>query len=126
MTLPLGLIVCGEDHFLIRGVKPDLEMARYLVRRWTFPSVDDVLGLSPPMPSGWRITTKEFREDISWVIVLACSSVVSEAVRQLLIDSGGDEIKQACLQGLIGTHDLEFLREAPDEFAGGADILKTE
>jgi len=113
LKIPLGLIVCCEDHFLIRGVKPDLEMARYLVRRWTFPSVDDVLGLSPPLPTEWRITTKEFREDISWVIVVACASRVSEAVVGLLMDSGGDEIKQACLQGLIGTNDLEFLRESP-------------
>lgn len=89
-------------------------MARYLVRRWTFPSVDDVMGLSPPLPAEWRITTKEFREDISWVIVLAAESQVSGAVRGLLMDSGGDEIKQACLQGLIGTRDLEFLREGTD------------
>jgi hypothetical protein len=78
------LIVCGEDHFLVRGVKPELEMARYLVRRWIFPSVEDVMGLSPPMPEGWRITTKEFREEIEWVIVLPASTEVSEAVAQLL------------------------------------------
>lgn len=59
-------------------------MARYLVRRWIFPSVEDVMGLSPPMPEGWRITTKEFREDIEWVIVLPASTEVSEAVAQLL------------------------------------------
>ena len=98
-------------------------MARYLVRRWTFPSVDDVLGLSPPLPAEWRITTKEFREDISWVIVLACASRVSNAVVELLCDSGGDQIKEACLQGLIGTNDLEFLREGTDQVARGADVL---
>ncbi len=89
-------------------------MARYLVRRWTFPSVDDVAGLSPPIPPEWRITTKEFREDISWVVVLASASPVSAAVIQLLIDSGGSQIKEACLQGLIGANDLEFLREPAD------------
>jgi len=78
------LIVCGEDHFLVRGIRPDLELARYLVRRWIFPSVEDVMGLSAPMPDGWRITTKEFREDIEWVIVLPASTEVSEAVAQLL------------------------------------------
>jgi hypothetical protein len=98
-------------------------MARYLVRRWTFPSVDDVLGLSPPVPAEWRITTKEFREDISWVVVLACASQISEGVVKLLIDSGGDQIKEACLQGLIGTDDLEFLREGPHEIARGADVF---
>jgi len=59
-------------------------MARYLVQRWIFPPVEDVMGLSAPIPDGWRITTKEFHEDIEWVIVLPSSTEVSEAVAQLL------------------------------------------
>ncbi len=81
---PLGLIVCGEDHFLVRGVKPELEMARYLVRRWLRPTVEDLLGTSPPIPAEWKITTKEFREDIEWVVVVESETTVNPAVRQLL------------------------------------------
>jgi hypothetical protein len=84
LLTPLGLIVCGDNHFLVRGLKPDREMARYLVRRWTFPSVEDLLGLSPPLPGDWVITTREFREDIDWVMVLPGEGEHTDAVGQLL------------------------------------------
>lgn len=68
----------------MRGVKPELEMARYLVRRWIFPSVEDLMGVSAPMPKQWQITTKEFREDIEWVVVLEAKTEHTPAVAQLL------------------------------------------
>ncbi len=74
----------GDNHFLVRGVKLEREMAQYLVRRWTFPSVEDALGLTPPVPGDWKITTKEFREDIEWVIVLPGEGEHTDAVKQLL------------------------------------------
>jgi hypothetical protein len=83
---PLGLIVHGEDHFLIRGPKPDAAMAKYLVRRWIFPSIEDLLGTSPPIPADWQITTSEFRENIEWTIVLSCAQSPSPAVAQLVAE----------------------------------------
>lgn len=59
-------------------------MARYLVRRWLRPTVEDLLGTSPPIPAEWKITTKEFREDIEWVVVVESETTVNPAVRQLL------------------------------------------
>jgi hypothetical protein len=84
LPTPLGIVVFGEEHFLIRGPKPDAEMARYLVRRWIFPSTEDLLGISPPMPDEWKITTREFREDIEWVIVLSSAVALNPAVKTLL------------------------------------------
>lgn len=84
MQDPLGIIVFGENHFLIRGPEPDAQMAAYLVRRWIFPSTEDLLGRSEPIPATWRITTSEFRENIVWVIVLSCQKSHNPAVTQLL------------------------------------------
>ena len=84
LTTSLGLIVYGEDHFLIRGPKPDAVMARYLVRRWIFPSIEDLLRTSPPIPADWQITTSEFRENIEWTIVLSCDQDPTAAVAQLV------------------------------------------
>lgn len=86
LTTPLGLIVFGEDHFLIRGPKPDAAMARYLVRRWIFPSIEDLLGTSPPIPAEWQITTSEFRENIEWTMVLSCKQEPTSAVAQLVAE----------------------------------------
>ena len=82
---------------MIRGPKPEVEMARYLVRRWIFPSTEDLLGTSAPIPAEWRITTSEFRENIEWAIELRVGSAVSKQVRQLLdeIAARGVEILTA-------------------------------
>ncbi|WP_031498445.1 hypothetical protein [Bryobacter aggregatus] len=84
--MSLGLIVSGEDHFLVRGPACSVEMARTLVRRWTFLTPEDLLGLSPPIPSEWKITTKEFREDIAWAIVLPAATEHTPAVAQLVAE----------------------------------------
>lgn len=80
----LGLIVCGDNHFLIRAPQPSAAEAKALVRRWTFPSIDDLLGLSAPLPGQYRISTKEFREDITWALVLPSLEPHSPAIAQLL------------------------------------------
>lgn len=83
MQPPLGLIVFGHDHFLIRGPLPAAATALELVRRWIFPGVEDLLGMKPPLTQ-WHITTREFREDIEWAIVMERVEAPSEAVAQLL------------------------------------------
>jgi len=61
-------------------------MARYLVRRWIFPSIEDLLGTSPPIPAEWKITTSEFRENIEWTIVLSSRQEPTVAVAQLVAE----------------------------------------
>ena len=100
-TLPLqellGIIVFGEEHFLVRGPEPDAPMAAYLVRRWIFPSTEDLLGTSPPIPAGWRITSSEFRENIVWAVHLSCTNAPNSAVAKLLeeIETRGVRITKA-------------------------------
>jgi hypothetical protein len=77
----VGILVHGDNHFIVRGPKPDVETARALVRQW---SVIQIGGSMLPELQGWRISTKEFREELEWAIVVGDDGDMSAAVRQLL------------------------------------------
>jgi hypothetical protein len=77
----VGILVHGDNHFIVRGHRPDPETARALVRRWS------LIQIGPAAPSRldeWRISTREFREDLRWAIVVAGGGEHSAAVSQLL------------------------------------------
>jgi hypothetical protein len=77
----LGILVHGDNHFIVRGPLPSREMALALVRHW---SVIQIGATTPAELSRWRISTKEFREDLQWAIVVPGESEPSAAVEQLL------------------------------------------
>jgi hypothetical protein len=79
----LGILVHGSNHFIVCGPEPTVDEARRLVRQWEFPDVDDLL--SPPHPDQrWRISTKEFRENLQWAVSLRSDTAITPAVAQLL------------------------------------------
>ena len=77
----LGILVHGDNHFIVRGPEPDRATAHELVRHW---SVIQIGSVTPPHLAGWRISTREFRENLEWAIVVPGESDHSPAVRQLL------------------------------------------
>lgn len=79
----VGILVDGDNHFIVRGPKPDAETARALVRHW---SVIQIGGMTPPELMAWRISTKEFREELEWAIVVGNGRQMSPAVQQLLLE----------------------------------------
>lgn len=82
MTDPmLGIIVHGDNHFIVRGPLPDRATALALVRHWSLISIGIA---TPPELSAWRISSKEFREDLQWAISVPGESENTPAVRQLL------------------------------------------
>jgi hypothetical protein len=77
----VGILVCGDNHFIVRGPLPDRDMALALARHWSIIQI----GQSTPEPlQKWRISTKEFREDLQWAVVVPGEGVVTAAVTQLL------------------------------------------
>jgi hypothetical protein len=76
----IGILVVGDNHFIVRGPKPDPETAHHLARRWTLIEIG-----APPI-EGWTISSKEFRENLTWAIVLPGETAPSPAVTQLLIE----------------------------------------
>lgn len=80
---PLGLLVYGDNHILVRGPLPGPARARDLIRGWMLPTIGSSADHSG-LRSRWRITTKEFRENIDWAIVLESDAGPQPAVIQLL------------------------------------------
>jgi len=78
----VGLLVHGDNHFAVRGPEPDDSSARLLIRHWSVISIGQT---TPDSLRAWRISTKEFRENLQWaVIVGANEGEHSPAVVQLL------------------------------------------
>jgi hypothetical protein len=77
----LGILVHGDNHFIVRGPKPDRATALELVRHW---SVIQIGVITPAHLQAWRISTREFRENLEWAIVIPGEHDASPAVAQLL------------------------------------------
>jgi hypothetical protein len=52
-----------------------------LARHWSLIQID---GKTPPELDQWRISTKEYRENLAWAVIVPGSGDISPAVSQLL------------------------------------------
>jgi hypothetical protein len=79
----VGILVHGDNHFIVRGPKPDPATALALVRHW---SVIQIGSTTPPALDEWRISSREFREDLEWAVIAPAESEFSAAVVELLAE----------------------------------------
>ncbi|HEY6391704.1 MAG TPA: hypothetical protein VIX89_10530 [Bryobacteraceae bacterium] len=77
----LGILVHGDNHFIVRGPLPSRATAQALVRQW---SVIQIGATTPPRLNQWTISTREFREDLEWAVVVPGDGETSQAVADLL------------------------------------------
>jgi hypothetical protein len=77
----VGILVHGDNHFIVRGPRPDRETALALVRHWSVISIGQT---TPPELQEWHISTREFREDLQWAVDVPGESDHGAAVTQLL------------------------------------------
>ena len=77
----VGIVVHGDNHFIVRGPLPDRETALALVRHW---SVIQIGATTPPLLDRWQIVSREFRENLRWAVVVAGDGEISPAVMSLL------------------------------------------
>src|SRR4051812_35847875 len=77
----LGILVHGDNHFIVRGPMPDRPQAIALARHWSLIRIG---GETAPELRHWRISSKEFREDLQWAVMVAGDGQMSPAVKQLL------------------------------------------
>ncbi len=77
----VGILVHGDNHFIVRGPLPEGEVALALVRHWFLIQI----GATKPAHLGqWEIITRELRENLEWAVIVPGSSEISPAVKQLL------------------------------------------
>jgi hypothetical protein len=81
MTAGLGILVHGDNHFIVRGPLPDREAALALVRHWSLIQIGQA---TPARLRQWSISTREFREDLEWAVVVPGDGAISPAVALLL------------------------------------------
>lgn len=81
--MKVGILVHGDNHFIVRGPKPDRATAEALARHWSLIRIGAV---TPVELAGWRISTKEFREELEWAVLVPGEREMPEAVRVLLAE----------------------------------------
>ncbi|HWE50693.1 MAG TPA: hypothetical protein VG273_12930 [Bryobacteraceae bacterium] len=77
----LGVLVHGDNHFIVRGPLPCRETALALVRHWSIIRIEAV---TPAELEAWRIVSRAFREDLQWAAVVPGHAGVNPAVTTLL------------------------------------------
>jgi|SRR5579863_1124839 len=82
----VGILVHGDNHFILRGPLPDRETALALIRHW---SLIQIGAATPPPLDRWQIISREFRENLKWAVVVPGEAEISPAVARLLDELSG-------------------------------------
>jgi hypothetical protein len=77
----VGVLVHGDNHFIVRGPLPGREVALALVRHWSLIQIGST---TPPALDRWQVVTREFRENLEWAVVVPGDGETSPAVKKLL------------------------------------------
>jgi hypothetical protein len=77
----IGILVCGDNHFIVRGPPPDRAAALALARHWSIIQIGQA---TPPSLRNWSIVTRAFRENLEWAVLVPGDGAVTPAVAQLL------------------------------------------
>jgi hypothetical protein len=77
----IGILVCGENHFIVRGPLPDRAAALALARHWSIIQIGQTTPLSL---QSWSIVTRAFREDLAWAVIVPGDGEITPGVVRLL------------------------------------------
>jgi hypothetical protein len=77
----VGILVHGNNHFIVRGPLPDRETALALARHWSLIQIGQT---TPIALQRWQISTQEFRENLAWAVVVPGDGEITPGVAQLL------------------------------------------
>jgi len=79
----IGILVCGDNHFIVSGPLPDRATAAALARHWSIIQIGQT---TPPSLQSWSIITRAFWENLAWAVVVQGNGETSPAVAQLLAE----------------------------------------
>jgi|ERR1035437_1263722 hypothetical protein len=63
----VGILVHGNNHFILSGPLPDEAAALALVRHWSIVQIGEAKSSSFGQ---WQIRSKEFRENLEWAVIV--------------------------------------------------------
>jgi hypothetical protein len=89
----VGILVHGDNHFILSGPEPDEASALEMARHW---SIIQIGGEKSPRFGKWEIRIKEFRENLEWAAIVPGENEISHGVLKLLaeISARGIEIHE--------------------------------
>ncbi len=79
----VGILVHGNNHFILRGPRPDVAAAVRLARHWSVIRIGEPLSASC---EDWEIRDKEFRENLEWAVVVPGDREPSPGAAALLAE----------------------------------------
>jgi hypothetical protein len=79
--VPVGILIFGDNHLILRGPAPTLVQARAMARHWSIIQLGKPAGTSF---CKWTISTSEFREELEWAISVPGDGERSAAVAALV------------------------------------------
>ena len=77
----VGLLVHGDNHFIVRGPRPTREQALALASGWSLIRIGST---TPAHLAAWRISNREFRENLRWAVAVPGEGVRNPAVIELI------------------------------------------
>jgi hypothetical protein len=79
----VGILVHGNNHFILSGPSPDDAAALALARHWSITNIGESKSM---LFAEWQIRTKEFRENLEWAVIVPGDRETSPAVTQLIAE----------------------------------------
>lgn len=77
----VGILVHGNNHFILSGPLPDEAAALALVRHWSIVQIGEVKSSTF---GEWQVRAKEFRENLEWAVIVPGDRETPAGVAQLL------------------------------------------
>jgi hypothetical protein len=77
----VGILIHGNNHFILSGPLPDEATAKALVRYWSIIRIGEAKSSAF---GPWEIRLKEFRENLEWAVIVPGDHEISPGVAQLL------------------------------------------
>ena len=77
----VGILVHGNNHFILSGPLPDEATALALVHYWSIIQIGEAKSSSFGQ---WEMRSREFRENLEWAVIVPGDREVSPGVAQLL------------------------------------------
>jgi hypothetical protein len=90
-----GILVYGNNHFILSGPEPNEAEGIGLAGHWSIIQIGAEKSLRHEK---WEIRTKEFRENLEWAVLVPGEGEISADVAQLLaeISARGVKISDYC------------------------------
>jgi len=79
----VGILVHGNNHYILSGSQPDEAAALAMVRHFS------MVQIGAPISSSfgrWHIRSKEFRENLEWAVVVPGDREISPGAEELLAE----------------------------------------